>query len=484
MNNPSVNETISSVVWVGVGLLLVQILRILTEKLIPGFKRPLPPGPSPKELSPEIPTFLQYHQFSQKYSPVFSLKIGRELFVVIAGYKEVLEIMQKRSVDLTDRPRCVSGVIISGDLRVLFVNSGDRLKRLRRALHAQLQPSAAKEYQPLQFRHAKQYILDIVRDPEHHMDHARRYSASVVLSMVYGKKTPTRYSDPEVIEIEKTLKRVVECLHPGTYLVDSFPFLKYFPTPEMRKLQRYQKEELDLFKRQLGVVRRQIANKEDIPPSFSTYLLERQQEYQLSDDEIAYLTGEIFGAGTDTTASAIAFVTMAAACFPHEQAKVQAQLDAVVGKTRLPTFEDQAELPSGVPHRASKDIIWNDYVIPAGATVVGNHWSILRDPEAFPDPESFKPERWLTEGGQIRDDLKMFGFGFGRRACPGQPVADRSVFINTALLLWSFNISEDPSAPIDTMNFKLGITVDIHPFKLIFNPRVEDLKQHLTSDFT
>ena len=78
--------------------------------------------------------------------------------------------------------------------------------------------------------------------------------------MVYGKKTPTRYSDPEVIEIEKTLKRVVECLHPGTYLVDSFPFLKYFPTPEMRKLQRYQKEELDLFKRQLGVVRRQIVS--------------------------------------------------------------------------------------------------------------------------------------------------------------------------------------------------------------------------------
>ena len=65
----------------------------------------------------------------------------------------------------------------------------------------------------------------------------------------------------------------------------------------------------------------------------------------------------------------------------------------------------------------------NGYVIPAGATIFGNTWSIGRDPELFPDPERFDPQRWVKEDGQLRDDLKPYTFGFGRRVCPGQYLA-------------------------------------------------------------
>lgn len=85
-----------------------------------------------------------------------------------------------------------------------------------------------------------------------------RYAASVILSLVYGKKTPTRFSDPEVVAMNLSMKRIADCLRPGACLVDRFPFLKYLPTPETRRLRSYRDEWMALFRSQFDVIRRQI----------------------------------------------------------------------------------------------------------------------------------------------------------------------------------------------------------------------------------
>jgi cytochrome P450 len=41
--------------------------------------------------------------------------------------------------------------------------------------------------------------------------------------------------------------------------------------------------------------------------------------------------------------------------------------------------------------------------------------AISRDPIAYPDPEKFDPQRWLNSEGRLRDDMKSFTYGFGRR---------------------------------------------------------------------
>jgi cytochrome P450 len=41
--------------------------------------------------------------------------------------------------------------------------------------------------------------------------------------------------------------------------------------------------------------------------------------------------------------------------------------------------------------------------------------AICRDPEYYPEPHSFKPQRWIDDQGGLRDDLKLPIFGFGRR---------------------------------------------------------------------
>ncbi len=77
--------------------------------------------------------------------------------------------------------------------------------------------------------------------------------------------------------------------------------------------------------------------------------------------------------------------------FPEVQKKAQAELDAVVGQSRLPQFEDRHSLPYisavvkellrwhvvapiGLPHRIVSDDVFNGYLLPAGATVVANIW--------------------------------------------------------------------------------------------------------------
>jgi hypothetical protein len=90
---------------------------------------------------------------------------------------------------------------------------------------------------------------------------------------------------------------------------------------------------------------------EDIGPSFAKYVLENEHLYGFTDIEMAYLAGAFFGAGTETvrhlsfflilyidlrwqTAIAICTVLMAAAHFPEEQARVQDELDEVIGRKR------------------------------------------------------------------------------------------------------------------------------------------------------
>ncbi|KAG2049583.1 cytochrome P450, partial [Suillus hirtellus] len=412
--------------------------------------------------------------------------------VIIGRHKAAVDIMEKQGRALADRPRLVAaGEILTRGQSLVFIHVGDRLRRMRRVLHMHLQPKSADEYQPLQMSQARTLILNILDDPSNFQNHAITYAAATILQVAYGKTSPTSATDPEVKEARHLISRLRTVLRPGAYWVESIPWLKYLPwyAPQLRD--EY-KRATRLYTDQLNRVKLQMQRNEDIGPSFSKHLLENGHLYDLTDMEMAYLAGGFFGAGTETTATAICTVLMAAAHFPEEQAKVQAELDAVIGRERAPTFADKPFLPRleafisealrwrplvpfGLPHRTTEDVIWENYCIPAGTTVFGNQWSISRDPEVYPEPDAFKPQRWIDDEGRLRDDLTFFVYGFGRRVCPGQHVADRSVFINSLLNLWAFQLSLDPTKPQDDMGFSNTFMPNV-PCAIKFQARVSEVE--------
>ncbi|KAI0291058.1 cytochrome P450 [Multifurca ochricompacta] len=76
-----------------------------------------------------------------------------------------------------------------------------------------------------------------------------------------------------------------------------------------------------------------------------------------------------------------------------------------------------------------------------GSLVIGNTWAILHDPDVYPEPDAFKPERFINPDGSVREDPALTtAFGYGRRICPGRHFVDATLFIVVASLLSVFDI--------------------------------------------
>ncbi|KAG5340720.1 hypothetical protein C0989_000497 [Termitomyces sp. Mn162] len=73
--------------------------------------------------------------------------------------------------------------------------------------------------------------------------------------------------------------------------------------------------------------------------------------------------------------------------------------------------------------------------------------AIEHDQSYFEDHDRFMPERFLDSEGKLKPGYATSAFGLGRRTCPGIPFAERSLWINIATMLWTFNIR--PSNEID-----------------------------------
>ncbi|EMD33342.1 hypothetical protein CERSUDRAFT_117962 [Gelatoporia subvermispora B] len=164
-------------------------------------------------------------------------------------------------------------------------------------------------------------------------------------------------------------------------------------------------------------------------------------------------------AGADTVISSISSFILAMMHYPEVQEKAYAELMDVIGPGRFPQFSDreslpyidaimkeslrwQPVLPLGIGHSTTEDSEYEGCLIPKGSIVMANTWAILHNPEEYPDPDKFFPDRFMKDGkinSAVRDSSTA-SFGYGRRICPGRHFADNTLFMSVVSILYTYSI--------------------------------------------
>nr|BAK05774.1 predicted protein [Hordeum vulgare subsp. vulgare] len=192
-------------------------------------------------------------------------------------------------------------------------------------------------------------------------------------------------------------------------------------------------------------------------------------EVKLTRDNIKAFVLDIFTAGSDTTATTVEWMLAELLTHPDCLQKLRAELEAVVGASRVVGEPDVAQMPylqavlketlrlrppAVIAHReAVEPIRVRGYTIPARTSVFFNIYSIGRDAAWWEDPLEFRPERFMPGGAGEGVDpkgqhLQLMPFGSGRRACPGMGLALLAVPAFLAALVQCFDW-EVPAPPLD-----------------------------------
>ncbi|GFU24898.1 cytochrome P450 2J2 [Nephila pilipes] len=318
--------------------------------------------------------------------------------------------------------------------------------------------------------------------------------SNIICALLFGKRY--EYVDPERKALDKDLQAICKIIGQTAAHI-FFPWIRYIPL--MLKWLNYD-EGCQMYKHIEQIFNKQIEeHKSTLNPSsvrdyIDSYLIEMEARQKkdpnttFTNKALTGIVGDLFGAGSETGHTAISWCMYTIAAYPDVQKEIQDEILNVLGMDRKPEFSDQKLMPfthafilevmrwkSTVPLNILRYTLANTsvagYDIPQGTTIMANLWAVHHDPRNWEDPDTFKPERFLSpDRKSVVKSPHYMPFSVGKRACPGENLAYKEMFLYIVAILQKFDV-RFPDGFVPNFQGAITITYKPKPFEIRFIPR-------------
>ncbi|GMH21924.1 hypothetical protein Nepgr_023767 [Nepenthes gracilis] len=477
-------------------------------------RKTLPPGPRPWPVVGNLPHMgAMPHQglaaLARKYGPLMHLRLGYVHVVVAASASTAAQFLKTHDANFSSRPPNSGAKHMAYNYQdLVFAPYGPRWRMLRKICSVHLFSTKALD----DFRHVRQEEVGILTralagagEKAVQLGQLLNVCTTNALARVMlGRKVfhdGAEKGDPKADEFKEMVVELMVLA--GVFNIGDFvPALEWLDlqgvATKMKKLhKRFDTFIGDILEEHKAKVGHRGGDSHGHTDLLTTLISLKDdcdgEGSKLTDTEIKALLLDLFTAGTDTSSSTTEWAIAELLRHPKVLAKVQLELDSVVGRDRLVNESDLTQLtyfqaviketfrlhpstPLSLPRMAAESCEINGYYIPKNTTLLVNVWAIARDPEAWVEPLEFHPERFLPGGERPNADVKgndfeVIPFGAGRRICAGMSLGLRMVQLLTATLVHAFDwkLANGLAAETLSMEEAYGLTLQrkeplvVHP---------------------
>ncbi|XP_069503684.1 cytochrome P450 3A29-like isoform X2 [Ambystoma mexicanum] len=441
-------------------------------------------------------------QCFQKYGKTWGIYDGRQPVLAIMDPAIVKIILVKECYTyFTNRRNFgVNGALDSA----ITIAQDDQWKRIRTVISPTFTSGKLKEMFPIISHYGSSLRKNAHKkmatdEPVNMKDLFGAYSMDVVSSTSFSVNIDSlnNPSDPFVTHIKKALK--LGFFSPLILIAVIFPF--FIPVLRKMDISFFPKDILQFFLQVTSNIKdkRQKNNHTDrvdfmqlmVDSQITDDIHESDQAKHgykaLTDSEIMAQALVFIFAGYETTSTSLTLLSYNLATHPEIQKRLQEELDRVLPNKAAPTYDSLMQMdyldmvinenlrlfpPGGrLDRMCKKTIEINGVTIPGGTLVMIPAYVMHRDPEYWPDPETFDPERFSKEKKEARDPYTFLPFGAGPRNCIGMRFALLAMKVAMAVLLQNFSFQTCQETPIPLEFDPKGVLRPKKPIVLKFIPR-------------
>ncbi|KAI2640356.1 cytochrome P450 [Hypomontagnella submonticulosa] len=464
----------------------------------------------------------KFKEWADIYGPIYRTSMLGQQFIIVSDENIAQELLVKRGHIYSGRPQ-IRALFDhkTGPGYMALMDRHDIWTRQRKWVHAAMVEAHRHHFFGVIENEVKRYLAVLLLDPEKFHINTREHCARVMCRLAWDTAESQGKQNADSADCTLTQMSVsgpiVNTMTPLWSIPWAFNPWKKFERAREDQQRAWWLDSFQIAKHRF--LRGELPTDTWSSRYFSGLQKQGNSELHQTPEEEEFascMLGFQNLIGVITISGPLQFFFLAMMLHPEWQRKAQAEIDKVCGG-RMPTTGDMADMPTvraclkestrwrsgvplGVPHQAEQDDEFRGEKIAKGTIILACEWSMNRVPERYPDPESYRPDRYLEKEWptyqeplsrypNFREGVGMHTFGWGRRTCLGQHIVDDEMFVTGASVLWAFNLDRKKCpktgevAELDSEATNAHVILEPLPFPCDFQPRSAEKVAQILSGY-